>query len=300
MIPERFAIGMCERGWWLRNKICWHKKNPMPSSVKDRFSCTYEFLYFFTKAARYWFDLDAVRRPIAESSIKRVALMDSRVENKAGSQELSSEVETVKTLTNNGDSSNSHQRYKAGQGAVASRGDNVDHLVARPHPLGANPGDCWDISTFPFPEAHYATYPPELIRKPIRAGCPLKVCTECGRPWRRIVEWIPGVSKECPKTQAAHEARGGTGKPTGTVGKSGGGRIDGYSRTIGWQPTCTCNAGYKPGIILDPFVGSGTSLVVVIEEGRRGVGIDLSEEYCEMARRRCDKAARAYQPKLIR
>jgi site-specific DNA-methyltransferase (adenine-specific) len=62
-IPERFAIGCIERGWIIRNKIIWHKPNPMPCSCKDRFSNTWEHLFFMTKSRKYWFDMDAVRRP---------------------------------------------------------------------------------------------------------------------------------------------------------------------------------------------------------------------------------------------
>jgi len=66
MIPERFAIGMIEQGWILRNNIIWSKHNGMPSSVKDRFSNKWEYIFFFTKAKRYYFDLDAVRKPLAD------------------------------------------------------------------------------------------------------------------------------------------------------------------------------------------------------------------------------------------
>ena len=71
MLPERFAIRMIDDGWILRNKIIWYKRNGMPSSVKDRFSNKYEFVYFFVKNRKYYFDLDAVRKPLEESSIRR-------------------------------------------------------------------------------------------------------------------------------------------------------------------------------------------------------------------------------------
>lgn len=65
LIPERFALGMVERGWLLRNKIVWHKPNHMPSSVKDRLACSWEHLFFFVKSRKYHFDLDAIRVPHA-------------------------------------------------------------------------------------------------------------------------------------------------------------------------------------------------------------------------------------------
>jgi hypothetical protein len=62
-IPERIMLAMIDDGWILRNKLVWHKPNHMPSSIKDRFSSSWEYLYFFVKQPRYWFDLDAVRVP---------------------------------------------------------------------------------------------------------------------------------------------------------------------------------------------------------------------------------------------
>jgi len=72
MIPERFAIKMIENGWILRNKIIWHKPNAFPTSAKDRFKVTWEFLYFFVKSKRYYFDLDAIKESFKMSSIDRL------------------------------------------------------------------------------------------------------------------------------------------------------------------------------------------------------------------------------------
>ena len=66
LIPERFAIRMIEQGWILRNKILWIKLNGLPSSVKDRFSNKWEYIFFFVKSRKYYFDLDAVRKPFAD------------------------------------------------------------------------------------------------------------------------------------------------------------------------------------------------------------------------------------------
>ena len=56
-------LGMIERGWMLRNKIIWHKPNHMPSSVKDRFANSWEYVFLFVKSRKYFFDLNAVREP---------------------------------------------------------------------------------------------------------------------------------------------------------------------------------------------------------------------------------------------
>ena len=90
---------------------------------------------------------------------------------------------------------------------------------------------------------------------------------------------MAATSKECPKEQASHAARGGTGTHTGTVGKSGSGRIDGHSTTTGWQPTCTCNADTVHQTVLDPFGGSGTTAQVAKRLGRDFVIIELNPKY---------------------
>jgi len=66
MLPERFAIGMIEQGWILRNKIVWFKPNGLPSSIKDRFTNKWEYIFFFVKSRKYYFDLDAVRKPLSD------------------------------------------------------------------------------------------------------------------------------------------------------------------------------------------------------------------------------------------
>ncbi len=70
-IPERFIIEMISRGWILRNKIIWHKPNHMPTSVKDRFACSWEYLFMFSKSKKYYFDLDAVRELHKNVSLNR-------------------------------------------------------------------------------------------------------------------------------------------------------------------------------------------------------------------------------------
>ena len=73
MIPERFAMAMIDDGWILRNKLPWIKVNAMPSSKRDGFTPKWEYVFFFTKAQKYFFDLDSIRKPLAESSIKRIS-----------------------------------------------------------------------------------------------------------------------------------------------------------------------------------------------------------------------------------
>jgi len=154
------------------------------------------------------------------------------------------------------------------------------------NPSGRNKRTVWTISTKPYSGPHYATFPPDLIEPMILAGSSPKVCAECGASWERVTERVPGASKECPKTQAAHEARGGAGIPIGTVGKSGSGRIDGSVITLGWRPTCSCNAGTKPAIVADTFCGTATVAEKCIEHGRDYMMIDIDPKSIEMAEER--------------
>jgi len=62
-IPHRLAIRLTDEGWIQRNCIIWEKKNPSPENVTNRFSCSYEFIFFFTKNKRYQFYMDDVRQP---------------------------------------------------------------------------------------------------------------------------------------------------------------------------------------------------------------------------------------------
>ena len=123
---------------------------------------------------------------------------------------------------------------------------------------GRNKRDVWWLATQPFPESHFATMPEALVEPCIRAGTSQKgYCPECGKPWIRVVE------REIEHTQKTH--------------------------TVGWKPSCECGGDPVPGIILDPFMGSGTVGLVAKKLGRDFLGIELNPEYIEIAERRLDE-----------
>ncbi len=211
MIPERFAIEMVRRGWILRNKIVWHKPNHLPESVKDRFAQSWEYVFLFSKSSNYYFNLDAVRVPHVSPPRKQFS---ERTRN-----------------------------------SLDIRGRRLPPTAAR-HPNGKNPGDCWSLTTTPFPEAHFAVYPEKLCVRPILAGCPRFVCAKCGTPKLRTGNELCGKVKKL---------------------------------------RCQCGVDFVPGVVLDPFMGAGTTAVVAKQLGRNFIGFELNPEYVKIANRRLRK-----------
>jgi DNA modification methylase len=133
----------------------------------------------------------------------------------------------------------------------------------------------WEVATQPFAEAHFATFPPALIEPCILAGCPERCCAKCGAPWVREVERTPMVLARSERT---HE-RGQT-RSSGTMLEPP------KSITLGFSPSCSCNAGTVPGTCLDPFGGAGTTGLVADRLKRNAMLIELNPEYAHMAMRR--------------
>ncbi len=150
----------------------------------------------------------------------------------------------------------------------------------------------WTIATSPFSAAHFATFPPELAERCIKAGTSERgCCAACGKPWGRETERgeLRGPGSEnyvLPKAQAA------AGDPRNK------GRSEGWTpnhfyqpNTTGWAPGCQCDADVKPCVVLDCFAGAGTSLLVADRLQRDAVGIELNTAYTEMAMERCRQDA---------
>lgn len=159
----------------------------------------------------------------------------------------------------------------------------------RPNPTGRNIRSIWTFPTKPYPKSHFAVFPDELPIKCIMAATPPKCCAECGAPWERIVEKKPStmnIRVRDAKRGVAITEEGYRASPEeiANYGKE----EMGYTKTLGWRPTCDCNAGTKPSLVLDPMAGSGTVGKVAKELGRKAILIDISEEYCRQARRRVE------------
>ncbi len=259
-VPERFSLEMRRRGWILRNTIIWHKPNPMPSSASDRFTVDFDYVYFFVKSQKYWFEQQRERHIRPDVNGKPVGM----------------------TKTREGSSFNQGMASKKGgfHDYVAKQGNIREY-----NPLGRSMRAVWRIATQPFPEAHFATYPEKLCETPIKSGCPQYICVKCGIAREKIIESTvsfesgSGKSGNVPKGkhQDSEEANSGSYDiRMGPIKKE---------TFKGWS-SCGCNAGFRPGIVLDPFFGSGTTGLVAKKLGRNYIGIELSNEYILIANKR--------------
>lgn len=274
-IPERFMLAMIERGWTLRNKIIWHKPNPMPSSVKDRFTNTWEYLFFFSKSKKYYFDLDAVREPHKTASIQRTQHnWDGHREKKSSWQDMNIHKMCHPKGKNPGDFMSI-----TGILSATTRGlyeDRRSRLFL--HAGGKNPGDCWDIPTRGFKGAHFATFPERLIEKPIKTT-PRWICKHCGTPKTRLT--TTHRTRPTPNIAASRaEAKNADSKIAQPAT-----RYLTMHTTHGWT-NCACKAGHKPALILDIFMGSGTTAQVAKNLGRDYIGFELNPAYVKLARKR--------------
>jgi DNA modification methylase len=244
--PERLLLGLMDDGWLVRNKVIWAKPNPMPASVTDRLNTTYEALYFLVRSPRYHFDLDAIRIPHRSVARKKEGPNDAPIPTGRPSW--------AGPLAG----SNSGLARLKSSGRVGNQ-------------RGKNPGDVWRIPTRGFRGAHFATFPEELVYRPILSTCPEAVCTRCKRPLRREAtlrtpqQLSSGVDLRYPATWLS-------------------------LRAASPLRPCGCGAPTRPGVVLDPFMGSGTVAVAAERLGRDWLGIELNPAYAELAEERIANA----------
>lgn len=166
---------------------------------------------------------------------------------------------------------------------------------------GRNLRSVWEMATQPFSEAHFATFPEELAEKCIKAGTSEKgCCAECGSPWVRVTERVekrgPGRHDQIPKGRYdgkwANQHDQSASKRMISSMKTGRDAGEDHDnpfaprQTVGWRPSCSCNAGHIACTVLDPFAGTGTTVLVADKLGRHGIGMDLKTDYVEIAKRR--------------
>lgn len=248
-IPWMVAFALRADGWHLRSDIIWAKKNCMPESVTDRPSSAHEHVFLLTKSARYFYDAEAIREEGVIPAGTRAA---------KGSN-VRSELKDVNGRP---------PEYWNYTGTRNSR--NV-----------------WSIATQPFAEAHFATFPPELAGRCVKAGSSeAGCCAACCASLERILERVDTGRKQ-KMTDGWDTGPGGH----GTIHRAG--REKGEAGvpvmanvTTGWQRTCECKAPVAPCVVLDPFGGAGTTSLVADRLGRDAILIELNADYATMATRR--------------
>lgn len=159
-IPWMLAFALRDWGWYLRQDIIWSKSNPMPESVTDRCTRSHEYIFMFSKKSKYYYDYESIKTQAKN------AMDDLRRKDKASA--------VHKTAPNN---------IKNGIRVDKQRGHSHKHAgfkqrwglmtLAEQQSLNANKRSVWNVATKPFFEAHFATFPPELIVDIIKAGCPV-------------------------------------------------------------------------------------------------------------------------------
>jgi hypothetical protein len=144
---------------------------------------------------------------------------------------------------------------------------------------------------------HFAAYPQALCEIPLQAGCPKEVCVKCGKARERLQERGELVSSGELVGKQLRSQYGSTAPKTETE-KTGsaytmhkeGGMKRGFkyeNKTVGWSD-CKCGAGFRSGVVLDPFCGSGTTGIVAKKLGRNFIGIELNPDYCTLSHKRLD------------
>jgi hypothetical protein len=253
--------------WRARNYICWARPNPTVGSLGKRnvekgtgdskFRPATSYITVACRGRHRFFDLEAVRVPASPNTNPRTA---------RGVEARPNDTKVPPNGSNRGTLAIQHHH--------ATRPPYDWHADEHPED-----GDwLWKLATYAYPGSHYATFPMELPKRLILAMCPQRVCTTCGRPSERIVavEHEPNRTTNGPQSiERKHLDGGSAGYDV---------RADRVATTVGW--TDCGHDTWRPGVVLDPFAGSGTTLEAALTLGRDAIGIDLDDRNVELARER--------------
>ena len=249
-VPWRYALRCIDDlGLILRAEVIWSKPNGLPESVTDRVRRSHETWFHLTPNPRYFSAVDEIREEHAAPDRAPGA-------NAMGSRNVS--------------------LPRTGVGVWQG-----------PNPLGKVPGSVWSIPTQPLavPASlgvkHFAAFPMELPRRIIRGWSPSGICTACGEGRR------PAVDRSTQPDRPGRVQGRSVDALLGGHGEDGraGSRRSAVVAVIG--ETCACpepSAPTRPAIVLDPFGGTGTTALVAHALGRHGISVDMSGDYCRLAR----------------
>ena len=171
-----------------------------------------------------------------------------------------------------------------GHGVARERGERYVDMDASARRQARS---VWTIPTEGYRGPHFAPFPKELAKRCILAGTPATgVCERCGAPQRRVVEGKGARREEAARSSYHPESKAGRVAAVRETARANGAEYGSEARTLRWEPSCGCGAGVVPAVVLDPFVGSGTTGVVAQRLGRDFSGIEASNVYVAMARER--------------
>lgn len=274
-VPWLVTFALKAEGWVWRSSNVWAKAGgAKPEPARNRTVVSHEEVLQFTKVrGGYFYDPEAVRTPYADATIREVG------ENYKGV--------ALKEYGEHGAEDPSEVKRSVIESLDPNRGSLLRSV--------------WWVVKASYREAHYAVFPPAIPKTCILASTSEKgSCPSCGASWNRILRndrgFTDGVCNGCGGPKSKHMAD--TGKSLlaahpeigkfsyNTTAEDGCVPCSNYV-TLGWEPTCSCPASSPiPSLVLDPFAGSGTTLIVARSLGRRSIGIELSGTSVEIIENR--------------
>jgi DNA modification methylase len=251
-VPWRYALRCIDDlGLILRAEVIRSKPNGLPESVTDRVRRSHETWFHFTREPRYFSAVDEVR-------------------------EAHSDTPSARSMANWTASLAADTQGVAGHGKHMPRGSQGQN------PLGKLPGSVWQIATQPLQVPaylgvdHFAAFPMEWPRRIIRGWSPSGICTACGDGRRPVVDKV---------TTGKDNSYDGRNRSTVDVKAWKAMKAEHPDRITGYACACPDNtAPTRPAVVLDPFSGTGTTTLVAHALGRHGIGVDMSSDYCRLAR----------------
>ena len=284
LVPQAYALSLAygrnvlngnpsPAGQWLvRNMIVWHRPNPAVGALGDKFRPSTSYITVATRSPKRWFDLTAVRDEPSPNTHARLA----------------KGIDVAERTTKS-----------AGRGNFATMPELATSAGAPPLDAwfdACDGHDMWTMTTQPSSLAHYAMWPAKLAERLVLSMCPAEVCGECGEPRRRVEQATGLVDQRGRQVERINWESGMSAE------KDGGGQLGAMSlkktggtttttTTLGWTD-CGHDA-YRPGVVLDPFGGTGTTNAVAELHGRDSIWVDIDEQNRALVPQRMAEVSRS-------